>query len=451
MNLDEAKAKIASLEKQLIEESAKRIEAEELKTLAMKHFGDEEKIAHAAEERADKAERNLEAAHTRNYQDQDEASAIAASLQKRADEAETRIAELENVKATLVNGMNAQTAHIAELHAFDWPNCSGEWISGSGGMRIHNACNHLATWWHPSDMYAYCEAHIVEHEKKRYWHASTWRDQIDQLVECAEKTERELAKRELAEGKIKWEGPSYNKELQERNDKATTRIAELETEEKDWARAIERQAAADKRIAELISAMRRLIGWMAGPTCSDCDPEWCCQTATHENGCTAVIDINKAMAVIGWGPEHAEEISKVRQAEARGVLKARVKLAEDLTENAQARCAKLISQVVELQAKNKQLELDLTNTCGSAAIDRERAAWLEAALEHASKTAETCICDAVSRMPPLKCILHCPNCNTQHIDEGEWETRLHKTHQCQACKHEWRPYSCPTVGVATID
>jgi hypothetical protein len=44
-------------------------------------------------------------------------------------------------------------------------------------------------------------------------------------------------------------------------------------------------------------------------------------------------------------------------------------------------------------------------------------------------------------------ILYCPKCNTQHIDEGEWATRPHKTHQCQSCFHEWRPFEWSTVGV----
>lgn len=44
---------------------------------------------------------------------------------------------------------------------------------------------------------------------------------------------------------------------------------------------------------------------------------------------------------------------------------------------------------------------------------------------------------------PSKMHLECPKCGTTHIDEGEWATRPHKTHQCQNCKHECdalRPY-----------
>ena len=50
---------------------------------------------------------------------------------------------------------------------------------------------------------------------------------------------------------------------------------------------------------------------------------------------------------------------------------------------------------------------------------------------------------------PLRCLLHCPKCGVHHIDEGEWATtRVHKSHQCQSCRHEWRPFAYPTVGVA---
>ena len=52
---------------------------------------------------------------------------------------------------------------------------------------------------------------------------------------------------------------------------------------------------------------------------------------------------------------------------------------------------------------------------------------------------------------PKPMILHCPECHVQHLDEGEWATRPHKTHQCQNCKHEWRPFPYPTVGVAQPD
>lgn len=48
-------------------------------------------------------------------------------------------------------------------------------------------------------------------------------------------------------------------------------------------------------------------------------------------------------------------------------------------------------------------------------------------------------------------VLHCPRCEVQHLDEGEWETREHRTHQCQHCGHLWRPvHELPTCGVAVL-
>ena len=53
-----------------------------------------------------------------------------------------------------------------------------------------------------------------------------------------------------------------------------------------------------------------------------------------------------------------------------------------------------------------------------------------------------------AELKPIALQLTCPECGAAHLDEGMWATRLRKTHQCQACKHEWRPYEYPTVGVA---
>lgn len=60
---------------------------------------------------------------------------------------------------------------------------------------------------------------------------------------------------------------------------------------------------------------------------------------------------------------------------------------------------------------------------------------------------------------PIPLAMFCPR-GHQHIDEGEWATRPHKTHQCQQeifggpggevigiCGLEWRPAEFPTVGV----
>ena len=48
---------------------------------------------------------------------------------------------------------------------------------------------------------------------------------------------------------------------------------------------------------------------------------------------------------------------------------------------------------------------------------------------------------------PIPLILTCPGCNARHIDEGEFATKVHHTHSCQACGLTWRPAVVPTVGV----
>lgn len=48
---------------------------------------------------------------------------------------------------------------------------------------------------------------------------------------------------------------------------------------------------------------------------------------------------------------------------------------------------------------------------------------------------------------PVPMHLWCPVCATQHLDVGEFATRLHKTHTCQGCGFCWMPSLRPTVGV----
>lgn len=55
--------------------------------------------------------------------------------------------------------------------------------------------------------------------------------------------------------------------------------------------------------------------------------------------------------------------------------------------------------------------------------------------------------DWSSETKPVPLVLYCPECGAQHVDAGEWATRPHKTHQCQSCKAEWRPFLYATVGV----
>lgn len=48
---------------------------------------------------------------------------------------------------------------------------------------------------------------------------------------------------------------------------------------------------------------------------------------------------------------------------------------------------------------------------------------------------------------PIPMVLHCPECRTRHIDEGDFATKVHHTHSCQGCGLTWRPAVVPTVGV----
>ncbi len=50
---------------------------------------------------------------------------------------------------------------------------------------------------------------------------------------------------------------------------------------------------------------------------------------------------------------------------------------------------------------------------------------------------------AIPRIP-----LACPACGTQHVDEGPWAIRHHRTHLCKVCGREWRPHAYPTFGAA---
>lgn len=55
---------------------------------------------------------------------------------------------------------------------------------------------------------------------------------------------------------------------------------------------------------------------------------------------------------------------------------------------------------------------------------------------------------------PVPMVLHCPACNTQHIDKPEpergWDNPPHKSHLCHGCGIVWRPADVPTVGVESV-
>ncbi len=53
--------------------------------------------------------------------------------------------------------------------------------------------------------------------------------------------------------------------------------------------------------------------------------------------------------------------------------------------------------------------------------------------------------DRVLATVPIR--LRCEVCHELHIDEGEFATKPHHTHACQACGAVWRPAVVNTVGV----
>lgn len=51
----------------------------------------------------------------------------------------------------------------------------------------------------------------------------------------------------------------------------------------------------------------------------------------------------------------------------------------------------------------------------------------------------------VNQLVPV--VLQCPECKQSHVDKDEWAERRHRTHLCEHCKHEWRPFYYYAVGV----
>lgn len=91
--------------------------------------------------------------------------------------------------------------------------------------------------------------------------------------------------------------------------------------------------------------------------------------------------------------------------------------------------------------------LDLSNNAVRIRLEMlEHAAFSETTkamrgmLEHNDKLAE-----ALSKPIPMR--LPCPKCGALHVDEGEFATKAHHAHACQACGEVWRPAVVYTVGV----
>ncbi len=63
--------------------------------------------------------------------------------------------------------------------------------------------------------------------------------------------------------------------------------------------------------------------------------------------------------------------------------------------------------------------------------------------------------EAWRNVPPHELVLHCPACGKQHLDIGEFATRVHRKHLCEntpdgektGCGHVWMPLPYATKGV----
>lgn len=61
-------------------------------------------------------------------------------------------------------------------------------------------------------------------------------------------------------------------------------------------------------------------------------------------------------------------------------------------------------------------------------------------------------------VPPIELELFCPSCKKQHLDIGEFATRVHRKHLCEntpegpgtGCGHLWVPFEYATKGVLEV-
>ena len=67
------------------------------------------------------------------------------------------------------------------------------------------------------------------------------------------------------------------------------------------------------------------------------------------------------------------------------------------------------------------------------------------AVVHAQKIFRMMLYQILCEGAPM--VIWCVKCGAQHHDDLEWRAKPHKTHLCEACGHEWRPFDYPTIGV----
>lgn len=93
---------------------------------------------------------------------------------------------------------------------------------------------------------------------------------------------------------------------------------------------------------------------------------------------------------------------------------------------------------------------EVGDDAGSADFIAEARTRWEAALddnERLERRVAEFTFEASAHAAPIPMLLWCPKCGERHVDEGEFATRVHTTHACQACGLVWKPAKIPTVGV----
>jgi len=71
---------------------------------------------------------------------------------------------------------------------------------------------------------------------------------------------------------------------------------------------------------------------------------------------------------------------------------------------------------------------------------------------------EATLLEAWRNTPPHDLVIHCPNCGKQHLDIGEFASRVHRKHLCEnttegektGCGHLWVPFPYATRGVEEV-
>jgi hypothetical protein len=173
-------------------------------------------------------------------------------------------------------------------------------------------------------------------------------------------------------------------------------------------------AAATAAVEHELAEMCREFGW---PT--DGDAEWLTYRIRHQvRDLTTALKAHTAQVPAAAPADAGDEFAAL-------VAKRHARIRASLLEGSNT------NRIVKLQPSDAAVLVDVLDGRVPTAPGKQQAPSAKPAPAQ-----------------PIPLSLSCPECGVAHLDEGEWATRLHKTHQCLACKHEWRPYDYPTVGVA---